>query len=424
MSEEEIKTEKPKKRKRSAPRYWVVQKGNLYARLQYEDDNGKRRTKYRKITDKRTAQKVVSEMRRELKEHGAETLHSDKMTFGDLAAEYERTKLVKATYSNGVKVSGKRSLAPLKSALKPITEHFERKAIRSIKLSDIDAYKNKRLQTPVDTVIKKEIETVDSTGEKIIKIKSEKAQKPRAIASVNRELELLRTMLNFAVQNQWLIRNPFDLSKGMISKAAEVERDRVLSLDEEKRLLQACGERVVSYKRNGKEIKMNDKGAGRKHLKPIITCALDTAMRRGEMFKMRWRDVNFMTGEIYIPQTNTKTEEARVVGMTARLRHELEQLWESSPKQPDGLVFGMVSTIKTAWESVCRTAEVENFRLHDCRHTATTRMIASGSPHTEVMKITGHTQLKTFLRYLNITPETARKVASRLDGFLTWEEPG
>jgi hypothetical protein len=49
-------------------------------------------------------------------------------------------------------------------------------------------------------------------------------------------------------------------------------------------------------------------------------------------------------------------------------------------------------------------------------------MIASGSPHTEVMKITGHTQLKTFLRYLNITPETARKVASRLDGFLEAEE--
>ncbi len=46
-------------------------------------------------------------------------------------------------------------------------------------------------------------------------------------------------------------------------------------------------------------------------------------------------------------------------------------------------------------------------------------MIASGSPHTEVMKITGHTQLKTFLRYLNITPETARKVASNLDDYLS-----
>ncbi|HEX8265316.1 MAG TPA: tyrosine-type recombinase/integrase [Pyrinomonadaceae bacterium] len=57
-------------------------------------------------------------------------------------------------------------------------------------------------------------------------------------------------------------------------------------------------------------------------------------------------------------------------------------------------------------------------RFHDRRHAATTRMIASGSPHTEVMKITGHTQLKSFLRYLNITPETARTVASRLNYYL------
>lgn len=45
-------------------------------------------------------------------------------------------------------------------------------------------------------------------------------------------------------------------------------------------------------------------------------------------------------------------------------------------------------------------------------------MIASGSPHTEVMKITGHTQLKTFLRYLNITSETASNVALRLNDYL------
>ena len=82
-------------------------------------------------------------------------------------------------------------------------------------------------------------------------------------------------------------------------------------------------------------------------------------------------------------------------------------------------MFGILSTIKTAWKTACSKAEVENFRLHDCMHTATTRMIASGSPRTEVMKITGHTQLKTFLRYLNIMPETARTVASRLNYYLT-----
>jgi integrase len=419
MENSDLKIETTVKRKRSAPRYWVVIKGKLYARLQYRDDNDKSRVKYKPIADKRTAQRVVNEMRRELNDHGQETLHSDKMTFQELADKYEKIKLVKASYSNGIKVSGKRSLLPLKSALKPLLQHFSRKAIRAIKTSDIEGYKSKRLNTPVEKVVKNEVETTDSKGKKVTKVKIEKIEKPRAVATVNRELELLRTILNFAVQNQWLIRNPFDLCKGVISKAAEVERDRILSLDEEERLLKACGERVVSYQRRGKEIIKNDKGIGRKHIKPIFICALDTGMRRGEMFKMRWKDVNFTTGEIYIPQTNTKTEEARTVGMTIRLRDELEQLWQNSPKRPDDLVFGVSNTIKTAWETACRIAEVKNFRLHDCRHTATTRMISSGSAHTEVMKITGHTQLKTFLRYLNITNETAKSVATKLDNYLS-----
>jgi hypothetical protein len=45
-------------------------------------------------------------------------------------------------------------------------------------------------------------------------------------------------------------------------------------------------------------------------------------------------------------------------------------------------------------------------------------MIASGSEHTQVMKITGHTQIKTFLRYLNIDRETAQSCASKLDDYL------
>lgn len=194
-------------------------------------------------------------------------------------------------------------------------------------------------------------------------------------------------------------KKPFLLTKGVISKAAETERDRVLSFDEEQKLLNVCVGR-------------------RSHLRPLLICALDTAMRRGEIFKMRWQDVNFITGEIYIPQTNTKTEESRTVGITPRLRSELQLRWEASPKDQNMLVFGITDTIKTAWKTACELVDIRDFRFHDCRHTATTRMIASGSPHTEVMKITGHSQLKTFLRYLNITTETANKVASRLDKYL------
>jgi len=151
-------------------------------------------------------------------------------------------------------------------------------------------------------------------------------KRQRKLASVNRELEILRATLNFAMENDWVLKNPFHKKKGIISKVAEVERDRVLSFAEEDRLLAACTDR-------------------RAHLRPLIICALDTAMRRGEMFKMVWKDVNFMTGEIHIPQTNSKTEKSRFVGMTPRLVSELQKLWEQSPQDEKGLVLGLTSTV-------------------------------------------------------------------------------
>lgn len=365
-----------KSKRRTQKRYWKEIKGNLYARLQYKDASGKWKEKLRPISDKRSAGRIVEEMRRDLNEYGQESFTSDKITFDQLVSEYESTKLTEAKYTNGVKISGRKSLLPVRSALVPLREHFDKRPLRSIKPTDIEVYKNKRLHTP----------TTYGTF--------------RKIASVNRELELLRAILNYAVQNEWIPRNPFILTKGIISKAAEVERDRILSFEEEAGLLSVCIGR-------------------RSHLKSLLICALDTAMRRGEIFKMKWRDVDFNTNEIFVPQTNTKTDHARTVGITPRLRTELEHLWESSPKDSNGLVFGITNTIKTSFASACREADISNFRFHDCRHTATTRMIASGSPHTEVMKITGHTQIKTFLRYLNITSETTKQVASRLEEYLS-----
>lgn len=362
------------KQKRVQKRYWREVKGHLYARLQYQDDSGKWKEKLKPITDKRLALRAVEEMRRELDLHGQEVLTSNKLTFNELAQKYEATNLVEAEYSNGIKISGRRSLLPVQSALKPLRDFFGNKLIRSIKTSEIETFKKIRLKTPTPN------------GNR------------RKVASVNRELEILRAMFNFGLQNEWLIKNPFVLSKGVISKAAEVERDRVLSFDEEQRLLSVCTGR-------------------RSHLRGLLICALDTAMRRGEIFKMKWQDVDFEANEIRIPLTNTKTEEARTVGITPRLREELEKLWETSLHDGNHYVFGITTTIKTAFGSACKEAGISDFRFHDCRHTATTRMIASGSPHTEVMKITGHSQMKTFLRYLNLTPETTSNVAWRLHSY-------
>jgi integrase len=356
--------------------YWREVKGHIYARLQYKDETGKWREKLKPISDKRTAMRKVEEMRRELLDHGEAALNSDKITFSELVLRYQTIKLTEAQYANGIKISGRRSLGPVQSALKPLLEHFGKIVVRSIKASDIETYKRIRLNS----------RTAKGTL--------------RSVAAVNRELEVLRAIFNFAMQNEWIIKNPFALTKGIISKAAEVERDRILSFDEEARLLAVCAGR-------------------RSHLRALIICALDTAMRRGEIFKMKWKDVNLVSNEIYIPQTNTKTEDSRVVGITPRLSIELANLWEHSVSDPGMSVFGITNTIKTAFSSACKEAGITDFRFHDCRHTATTRMISAGSPHTEVMKITGHSQIKTFLRYLNITQETANKVALQLAEYLS-----
>lgn len=394
-----------KKRKRSAPKYWIQIKGRLYARLQYKNEKGEYQVKYRPISDKRVARSVVETMRRELDVHGEELFKSEKITFEQLLDTYEKAELTEATFQSGVKVKGRRSISAVKSAMKPLRAYFGKKRIRLIKTSDIKNYKDRRLSTPVEIEVNEKTKVLDEkTGKEKTVVKKVILSRPRKIASVNRELELLRAILNYAVQNECLIKNPFMLAKGMISKAAEVQRERVLSFDEEQRLLAVC--------------------VGRKaHLRPLLICALDSAMRRGEIFKMRWQEIDFAKREIYIPQTNTKTEVARAVGITARLRDELKKLWEDSSKDVAEPVFGIISTVKNSFKSACKEASIEGFRFHDCRHTATTRMIASGTPHTEVMKITGHSQLKTFLRYLNITSETTNKVASNLDGYLAKNRP-
>lgn len=205
-----------KDKKRAQKRYWREIKGHLYARLQYQDDAGKWKEKLKPISDKRTAFRVVEEMRRELEMHGQETLTSDKMSFQELVERFREVKVIPASYQNGVKISGRRSLKYFDYILPTLTEYFGHKQIRSIKPNDLENFKRKRLAS------------VTIHG------------RTRKIASVNRELSILRTVLNFAIQNDWLLKNPFVSCQGIITASAEVERDRVLSFDEENRLLTVC----------------------------------------------------------------------------------------------------------------------------------------------------------------------------------------
>jgi integrase len=279
--------------------------------------------------------------------------------------------------------------------LLPLIEYFGRKIIKSITGSDVQKYKLHRLDTP----------TRFGGGQ-------------RAVASVNRELALLRSIFNHAKSENWVSRSPFE-SKGfsLISLADETKRDRVLSVDEENRLLSACSdERIVNYTRKGKQIVVTVIPTN-PYLKAIIITALDTGMRKGELSSLTWKDVDFALNEIQIRAFNTKTGSKRNVGMTSRVSRELASLWELSPKKIDALVFGS-SEFKKSFATAVRVAQLKDFRFHDLRHTAVTRMVAAGMPIPEIMKISGHSKMETFLRYVNQSNTTTQLHANALERYL------
>ena len=383
---ENEKSDKKPRRTRSREGGYKMMKGNLYARIQYQDDTGKLKEKLRRVPSGKITDvwKEVRAMRDELNQHGEETLNADKMTFLTLAEKYKEAKVFPAIIKDGHKVAGLKSHKPVETYVKIASEHFGKKYIRSIKPRDIENFRTLRLKTPVEIEIKKKTKEINPKTKRLkTKITKVKRVTERKLSSVNRELATLRRMLNFAVNEGWLIANPFQKTDKMISNSSERARERVLEYYEEIVLLNECRDE-------------------REHIKAILICALDTAMRPEEIYKLMWSDIDFINGIIIIRAENTKTETERIVGITPRLNDELEKVWNQSPKQLSFTVFG-VKSIKTAFKTACRKSGIKNFRFRDCRHTATTRMVNSGMPQAEIMKTTGHTQLKTFLRYVNLT---------------------
>lgn len=365
-----------------------IRNGKIYARITYYDEQGRRKDVMRLAESRAHAKELAAQMRQELKDHGERIVDADKLKFEDLAGYYETDKVKPAQYHEGRKVAGLRSLQSVKYALKTLKAHFGRRFIKTITPTDIEKFKAKRLDTEARRGRKPAADKPD---------REKPAGAKLTIASVNRELELLRSIFAYARREGWLVRSPFERLRGIISKADERRRDRVLSYDEEKRLLDACED------------------TRRRHLRPILICALDTAMRRGEIITLQWEHVALDAKTIRVTAMNSKTARERTVGMTARLHNELTRLWEKSPKQADVSVFGIKDNFKNGFAAICSDAKIEDFRFHDCRHTAITRWIRAGLPIAEIMRLSGHSTLTAFAIYANSTPETIRRGADALD---------
>jgi len=356
-------------------------KGVWIARIGFTDQMGRRRQLKRQATSKPDAVKLLRDLIQESEKTRLEggAVIADVHTFDALADYYEKQYLVPPVYVDGRKVAGLRSYRDGQMHLHTLRDYFHRMKLDKITYGVIEAFRRDRLAEPVWPKNRK---------------RKDGKTRPRSLASVHRTLSLLRSMLRVAEREGWIQRNPFTAGKPLINSADERKRERVLSADEERRLLSLCtGRRAL--------------------LRPLLICALDTGMRAGEMFTLRWSDVYLRAGIIILQSTNTKTMRSRSVPISGRLSDELSKLREGLAD--DAPVFNRGKWVQCAMRRLCREAGVEGFRLHDCRHTFATRLVQAGMPITEVARLLGHTTLAMTYRYTNADGSTLTRAAELLD---------
>ena len=133
---------------------------------------------------------------------------------------------------------------------------------------------------------------------------------------------------------------------------------------------------------------------------PLVTWAIETAMRRGEIAAMRWEHLDRRARVLLIPETKTGTPR-RIPLSTAALA-----VLDGLAQRIDGRVWGMrPDSISQAFERVCGAAGIEGLTFHDLRHEATSRLFEKGLNPMEVAAITGHKTLQMLKRYTHLRAE-------------------
>ncbi|MCU7827788.1 MAG: site-specific integrase [Candidatus Thiodiazotropha sp. (ex Myrtea sp. 'scaly one' KF741663)] len=133
----------------------------------------------------------------------------------------------------------------------------------------------------------------------------------------------------------------------------------------------------------------------------LVTFAIETGMRRGEISSMEWQHINWASQTLSIPIT--KTNMPRTIPISNRALETLRGL----PRRLDGRVWGIrPDSITQAFQRACKRTGIENLRFHDLRHEATSRFFEMGLSIMEVSAITGHQDLRMLKRYTHIRPET------------------
>jgi len=217
-------------------------------------------------------------------------------------------------------------------------------------------------------------------------------------ATVRRELDILSACFNWARRELMIaVENPVSsIRRPPPSKA----RERRLEGDEEVRLIAALKD-GPGVRPDGKAYRQGTRNAW---IRPVVELAIETAMRRGELLSLMWENVNLPRCTAYLP--DTKNGESRTVPLSSRAVAILSGL----PRSIAGRVFPITANaLKIAFERATRRAGIGDFRFHDLRHEATSRLAERLPNLIELASVTGHKDLRMLKRYYHPRAEDLAK---------------
>lgn len=335
--------------------------GSPYWWAKYTDASGKRARRSTGTTDKREAEALEAKWKVEA--HQAKYWDVEpSRTFDELMLKYLKSV-------SGEKKAEERDGYVVKQ-LKPF---FTGRELGALKRSDTRAYIDKRKADGVSA------------------------------ATINREIGLLSAAINYA-RKEWDWNIPNNV-QGMLQKVPE-GRVRYLTRAEGRRLVEVAEKHTRSPL-----------------LVHFVRLALNTGCRKNELLKLEWRRVDLKANLFVLEGSNTKSgkrrsiplnEEARkgLLGLAAyRATHCPNSPWVFVHKNGERF-----QEIDTAFKWLLKQVGIEDFRIHDLRHTCASWLVSAGVPLYAVKELLGHASIKMTERYSHLAPENVRAAVSVLDG--------
>lgn len=158
------------------------------------------------------------------------------------------------------------------------------------------------------------------------------------------------------------------------------------------------------------------------HIKPMILLALNTGMRRGEIFSLKWAEVDVTNpASVTVLAFTAKTNTERAIWLNGEAV-EILSSWKSDQEKKDqpthnhGFVFtsassetGRLCTIKSAWKTLRKFAEIPDLRLHDLRHTFATNLVKMGLDLPSIQHQLGHSNIRMTDLYVKASDDSVRQ---------------